>query len=105
MPWPGTAGGCSLTQCQNLRRHVLRQAVLKARTFGMQHLAHARNLRRRRRRRSSIVARDQHMDVATALQRGGDGVEGCALDGCVVVFGNYEGGESGHFLFQKISIS
>ena len=56
----------------------------------MQHLAHACNLGRSRRSRRSVVARNQHMHVATALQCGGNGVERGAFDGRVVVFGDYQ---------------
>ena len=41
---------------------------------------------------SGVVASDEHMHVATASGSSGHGVEGGALDGRVVVFGNDECG-------------
>ena len=74
----------------DLRRHVLGQAMLEARRFGVQHLADTGDLRGLLGGFGGVVAGNQHVDVATGFCRGGHGVEGRALDVGVVVFGNDE---------------
>jgi len=75
---------------QHLGRQILGQAVTETFGVGMQHLGHANNLRGSRRGATGVVAGDQHMHVATAGQRGRDGVQRGALDVGVVVFSNDE---------------
>ena len=101
----GYAGGNVLARCggskqdvavvaghgQHLRGHVFSQAVGEAITFGMQHLGHTSDLRGGRSGCAGVVASHQHVHVATTLQCSSNGVQGCALDGCVVVFSDYEG--------------
>ena len=75
----------------HLGRDVFGQTMIEAGGVGMQHLAHADNLGCGLRRSGGRSARNQHMHVATAGQRGGHGVEGGALDGRVVMVGYDEG--------------
>ena len=75
-------------QREHLCGDVLGQAVVQLGSVGMQHLGNTRNLRRSGGRRARAAAGDQHVHIAAALKRGGDGIEGRTLDGGVVVFGN-----------------
>jgi hypothetical protein len=77
---------------QHLGGDVLGQAVGQAGGVGVQHLGHAGDLRGGLRGGAGVVAGHQHMHVAAAGLGRGDGVEGGALDGGVVVFGNDECG-------------
>ena len=70
-------------------------AVLEAGGIGVQHLGDAGDLRSRLGDCGSAMAGDEHMDLAAASQRSGDGVEGGALEGAVVVFSHDEGLHSG----------
>ncbi len=58
--------------------------------IGVQHLGHAGNLRGSGGGGTGMATGHQHVHVAAAFQRGGDGVQGSALDGGVVVFSNYK---------------
>jgi hypothetical protein len=65
--------------------------MAQAGAVGVQHLGHAGDLRGGRcSGAAGIVAGHQHMHLAAAGQRRGDGVQRRALDGGVVVFGNDE---------------
>jgi hypothetical protein len=75
-------------QREHLLGDVLGQAVFELRAFGDQHLGHAGDLRRGFGSGAGVVAGDQHVDVATAGQRRGDGVVGAALQAGVIVFCN-----------------
>jgi len=77
---------------QHLGCHVLGQPMRQRIAVGMNHFAHARYLGRGLGRGASVVARHQHMHIAATGQRCGHGVEGCALDGRMVVFSNHERG-------------
>ena len=79
-----------LCQSQHLGGDVLGQAVSQVFAVGVQHLGHASDLRGGLCGCSGVVAGDQHVHVAAAGQRRGDGVECGALDRLVVVFGNDE---------------
>jgi len=73
---------------QHLGGHVLGQAVGQGFAVGVDDFADAGDLSSRCRGSACVVAGHQHVHVATGLQRGGHGVQGGALDGRVVVFGN-----------------
>ncbi|MCY1235039.1 hypothetical protein D9M72_476430 [compost metagenome] len=73
---------------QHLGRDVFRQAVGQLRGVGQQHLGHARGGGGLVGHGARIGAGDQHVHVASDLGGGGDGVQGCALELGVIVFGN-----------------
>jgi hypothetical protein len=73
--------------------HVLGQAVLEAGGVGVDHLAHAGDLCGGVGGSASVVPGDEHVHVPSTLSGSGDGVQGRALDGGVVVFGNNECGQ------------
>ncbi|MNR04342.1 hypothetical protein D3C85_1202900 [compost metagenome] len=73
---------------QHLGRHVLGQAVSQLRRVGQQHLGHASGLRGLIGHGARVGAGNQHMHIASDLGGGGDGVQGCALELGVIVFGN-----------------
>jgi hypothetical protein len=75
---------------QHLRGDVLAQLLGQVGGVGEQHLGHAGHLGGGLCGAGRISAGDQHVDIAAALQGRGDGVEGGALEGAVVVFGNDE---------------
>ena len=56
----------------------------------VQHLGHTGDLRSGSGSGAGIAASHQHMDITAAGHSGSDGVQGGALDGRVVVFGNDE---------------
>jgi len=85
---------------QHLSREVFRQSMFERRAVGVEHLAHTGNLGRCLGRARSVVASHEHMDVAAALGRGSDGVEGRAAQAGVVVFGD---DECGHVRFSSRS--
>jgi hypothetical protein len=64
-------------------------AVGQALGVGVNHFAHAGNVRGGSGGGASVVASDQHVHIASTLGGCGHGVEGGTLDGCVVVFGNH----------------
>ena len=76
----------------HLRHHVFRQAMCQSVAVGVQHFGYTRNLGGGGSGGGRIATGHQDVDVATALQGGGNGVEGSTLDGCVVVFGDDECG-------------
>jgi hypothetical protein len=75
----------------HLRGDVLGQAMVQPGGVCMQHLGHAGDLGSRPRCGTGVCTRHQHVHITPAGDRGGHGVEGGALDGRVVVFGNDEG--------------
>jgi len=76
---------------QHLRGHVLGQAMGQGFAVGVDDFGHAGDLGGSLRGGASVVASDEHMHVTTAGGGSRDGVEGRALDGRVVVFGNHKG--------------
>ncbi len=79
---------------QHLRGDVLGELLGQARAVGVQHLGHALDLRGGLGRAGGVLAGDEHVNVAAALDGGGDGVERGALQGAVVVFGDDEAGHA-----------
>ena len=77
---------------QHLGRDVLGQAMGQGFAVGMDDLGDASDLGGGLGGGSGVVTGHQHMHIATAGSGGGHGVEGGALDGRVVVFGNDECG-------------
>jgi len=73
---------------QHLRRDVFGQTVRQMRGIGQQHLRHASGLGSLVGHGARVGAGDQHVHVASDLGGGGDGVQGCALELGVIVFGN-----------------
>src|SRR3990167_3124749 len=84
---------------QDLRGEVFCQAVLEAGTVGMDDLGDACDLGGGSGCGACAFTGYQHMHVAAAGGCCGDGVEGGALDGGVVVFSNDEYGHSDHLRF------
>ena len=72
------------------RGDVFGQAMGQAGGVGVQHLGDTGDLGGGLGGFGGVLAGDQHVDVATAGQRSGDGVQGGGLDGGVVVFGHHE---------------
>ncbi|MNI15507.1 hypothetical protein D3C73_688070 [compost metagenome] len=73
---------------QHLGRHVLGQTISQLRRVGQQHLGHASGGSGLIGHGARVGAGDQHVHVASDLGGGGDGVQGCALQLGVIVFGN-----------------
>lgn len=72
----------------DLRGHVLGQAVGELLALDVNDFAHTGDLAGRLRCGSGIQAGHQHMHVAAALAGGGHGVQGRRADAGVVVFCN-----------------
>ncbi|MNY51234.1 hypothetical protein D3C86_1868050 [compost metagenome] len=85
------------SQRQHLGGDVLGQAVLQRCAIGMDDFGHASDLGSGGRSGGGAFAGHQHMHIATAGHGGRHGVEGCGLDGGVVVFCDYEGGHGNSF--------
>ena len=66
--------------------------MFEAGGVGVDHLGHAGDLRGGLGGGGGVVAGHEHVHVTSALGGGGHGVEGRALEGGVVVFGNNECG-------------
>lgn len=77
---------------QHLGGDVLGQAVLQARAVGVDDLGDASDLGGGGSSGGGVLAGDEHVHVTDAGLGGRDGVEGGALDACVVVICNNECG-------------
>jgi len=84
---------------QHLGGHVLGQAVGQACGVGVDDLGDTGDLGGGLCGSAGIVAGHQHVHVATASGCSRHGVQGCALDGCVVVFSNNEYRHLDHLRF------
>ena len=75
---------------QHLGGHVFSQTLGQLGCIDMQHLGQAGDLRGSCNCGAGVVACDQQMHGATQGQRCADCIQGCAFDGGVVMFGNYD---------------
>ncbi len=87
---------------QHLRGDVLGEVLGEARAVGRDDLGDTGDLGGGGCGFGGIGASHEHVDVATAGERGGHGVEGRRLDGGVVVFGN---DECGHGVLVSLQIT
>ncbi len=81
----------ALGELDDERRQVFGEPVLISRVVRKQHPFDTGNLRRRSRHRAAVEPRHQDVDIVAGNFLGrGDRVQGCGLQGPVVVLGNDE---------------